>query len=283
MNGEEVKTLPVELMHPTLRPVTQEFLRKCKYPYKVFGGGRWLMAEEDGEQKQFSSMVVFHDPNAETMQPVGSLKWHQGDFGRPFKFRVITRHVMNPKYRDSERRKSIETLDPKRALKEMLTHFTPFELREIAGANNNYADNNIHRWKSEAQHNASHYFNIANDAIVREVQHLVAQGVQFTTTEFQEIALQGIPAYYDSQKRIKTKMHKHFVKFEKNGLISVLSPNGQSSFTSFNMLPSFIQETIGMLKLMKVSETEHATLPGVGQQVSDNMFWVFEQEERTGA
>ncbi len=283
MKLDDPTTLPIEQVHPTLRPVVQQFLLKCKYPFHMFGNGRWLLAEEDGEHKQFSSAVVFYDPNAETMQQAGALKWQHGDFGKPAKFRVVTRSVINPKYRDSERQRSIETGDPKRALKEMLTCITPFTLPEIARASNSYADNNIHRWKVDAQHVVAQYFNISNDVLVREIQNLIAQGVMFDTVEFQEMVTQGIPAYYESKQRSGAKINKHFVKFERNGMISVMSPNGQSSFTAFDMLPSFIQETVGMLKLMRTSDTDQPSIPGVGVQINENTFWVFEQVERTGA
>jgi hypothetical protein len=276
--------LKIDEVHPSLRPLVQEFLLKCKYPYQIFGAGRWLGVEENGERVMYSQAVTFHDPNAENMVPAGTLKWQEGDFGRPYKFRVVTRKVLSPKYRDRERQRSVETLDPKRAMKEMLTHITPFTLSDIAAATLGEANSNIQRWRVEAQHSADHFFtNLANATIVQEVQHLLAKGVEFVTQEFQDIAREGIAAHHVSVRRKNTKMHKHFVKFEKNGTISVLSPHGQSTFTAFEMLPTFIQETIGMLKLMHgtggLGKPDNASIPGVGTQINETTFWVFEPIE----
>jgi Fe-S oxidoreductase len=117
--------------------------------------------------------------------------------------------------------------------------------------------------------------------VIREILNLKALGVEFVTEEFQRLVTDGLPAYHENQKRLSQKIAKHFVKFEPNGTINVLSPHGHSVFTSFDLLPTRIQEVVGMLKLVSnqnvPGEPEHRSIPGLGVQVSENAFWVLEE------
>lgn len=271
--------LKIENVHPALRPVVQEFLLKCKYPYIMFGAGRWLSVMEGEEDVRYPAGVAFYDPNAETMQHVGMFKWQQGDFGKPFKFRVVTREVLNPKYRDSERQKSVETGDAKRALKEMLKYFKPFTLDEIATVNSKYADANIARWRAEPSELVNRIFRLPYEVIAKEVAHMMAKGVEFSTPEFQLVAKEGLEAHDELTKRVRANIARHFVKFEKNDTISVRSNGVTSSFTAFELLPTFMQEAIGILKMMRTDQNDTPSIYGVGTCVSENMFWVIEPTE----
>ncbi len=267
----------IDRVHPELRPVVQQFLLKCKYPFVIKPIGRFLTVDDT---MHFNG-VEFIDPNAETTARAGALKWQQGDFGKPFRFRIVTRTTLNGRYRDSERRVSVETQDEKRALKEMLTHIKPFTLNEIAHRSAGQVNSCISTWRNEFGTTLNAAFHLPQQAVIREILNLKALGVEFVTEEFQRLVTDGLPAYHENQKRLSQKIAKHFVKFESNGTINVLSPHGHSVFTSFDLLPTRIQEVVGMLKLVSnqnvPGEPEHRSIPGLGVQVSENAFWVLEE------
>ena len=270
--------LEIEQAHPALRQLIKDFLRKCKYPYKMLGAGRHIAVESGVGREFFPEMVLFMDPNAETMNYAGAIKWQQGDFGKPYKFRVVTRYVINQRYRDSERKRSVETQDEARALKEMLTHFKPFTTREIAHEHRSAPVNVVSAWKSEFYSEMNLAFSLTNDIMVREILNLQAQGVKFATEEFNNIATKGIEAYNETQRRQQVKTVSHFVRVLPDGRVLVLSQGGVEpvEYMSYDHLPDFMKETISMLRLMK---EETPRLAGVGARVSKNCYWVIVRDE----
>lgn len=275
--------IKIEEIHPKLRPLVQAFLAKSKYPYRIFGCGRWLIERnEAGEHIKYSEGVAFYDPEAYSMQACGYLKWQHGDFGRPYKFRIVTRTKVSPKYRDHERQRSVETIDETRALKEMFTHFKPFTVLEIARAHAEAARTTIEIWRSEPWKKVSESFALDNDVICKEVANLLSQGVKFITPEFEKVAKEGIAAHEEYEARKKTRMHKRLVHFKLNGNIVVTnadSPDKENPvdvYTTFEQLPENIQQTISMLRILG----ENSRIPGVGACINEKMFWVLEVIER---
>lgn len=272
--------IKIEEIHPKLRQLVQAFLAKSKYPYRIFGCGRWLY--EGAENAKYPEGVGFFDPDAHNLQACGYLKWQHGDFGRPFKFRVVTRNCISPKYRDRERQCSVETVDESRALKEMMTHFKPFSTHEIVRANDNSARMTIDIWRNEPWNKSHTLFEVDTEIVCKELVNLVAQGVKFATPEFEALAKEGVAAYTEHQLRKKTRIHKRFVHFKRNGNIVVTnagSPDKENPvdvYTTFEQLPENIQQTISMLRI--VGEGER--IPGVGVYLNDYMFWVLEKVEQ---
>lgn len=277
------ENIAIEKIHPKLRSVVQEFLLKCKYPFTYTAGGRWLMGKEGDQYVQYASGVAFYDPHAELLAPVGTLKWQHGDFGRPPKFRVVTRKNVHARYKDAERNRSLETSNEQRALKDMLEHFVPYRLDEIAGAHLRAADSNIRNWRYEAEQKASDTCYISRSVMLTELLNMMAQGVEFITPEFQRLATEGIEAEKEHTRRAAAVMEKHFVQITKTGIINVLSPEGIKNYTAFDQLPTFIQETVGMLKMLGVNNGQYAGVNGMGEQTSDNTFWVIRERDPAGA
>lgn len=281
----EDRTVPPSLtldeVLPELRGVVQQFLLKCKYPFHMLAVGRWIHSDvvrEDGQEDfgHYPQGVVFYDLNASRKIKVGAIKWWKSSVKSPHKFRIVTRSLINAKYKEEERRYSIETTDPARALREMLTHLTPLSLYEMAHAKRDVIEHLIKSWKYELYPLVSNAFDVSNEAIAEEVEHLLAQGVQFKTPAFRRIVEEGIPAIQEHIKRQETKVSPHFIFFEDTGVIKVLSPHGTSNFTAFNKLPVFIQEGIGILKMTGASAPKYPMLKDVGAQVGDSAFWVLE-------
>jgi transposase-like protein len=275
--------ITIDQVHPKLRPLVKDFLLKCKYPFKLQGSGRYLRVTEDGsigeDDVRYHETINFFDPNAETMGHAGAIRWKQNDFNGPYKYRIVTRNVIHQKYTDSERRRSVETLVETRVLKEMLKYIKPFTIHDIAREHDSTSRTLIESWKSEHYRDARDSFRgIPDSSFVRELHNLKAQGVTFVTEEFNRMANVALDAYAETERRQKTIFHQYFVRFAKDGRVVVRKFDGEvTEYNAFEQLPDFIQETIGMLRIMN---EDTPRLIGIGARCSENLYWVIQRDEQ---
>jgi len=90
------------------------------------------------------------------------------------------------------------------------------------------------------------------------------------------VAEQGVAKYETWLERHQTKFSQWFVKFTNHGEVLVLTPTGDTTrFNGFEQLPEFIQQGVGMLKLLSKSNR----IPGLGVRVSEDSFWVLKKED----
>jgi hypothetical protein len=270
----------IDTVHPTLRPIVRDFLAKCNYPFELSVCGGYML-EVDGIN--YRSGVTFIDPNVTNIPTMfcnpataGVIKLVYSNAGKE-KFRIVTRNIQNGRARDAEHKKSVETLSSRRALKGMLTHITPIGLGELARDATGKADAAVREWKEEFSNTLYRAFRGAHNAtIVEEVQHLQALGVEFKTPEFKYIAETAIAAFTESERRKSIRINKYFVKIQKDGSVGTIDPYQIITiFGKFETLPPYIQEAVGVLKLMDANKN----IPEVGVNVGDNMFWVFQKVE----
>jgi hypothetical protein len=267
----------IDIVHPELRPIVKDFLLKCKYPFELSFCGTYVHV--DG--MDYRSGIVFIDPNVPNTSTMhggtniaGRIKLVESKAGIN-KFRIVTRSMQNTKFKEAERRRSVETVSARNALKAMLTHVTPISIREVAKSREGVADMAIRGWREEFSGEVYHAFKtLQNPTIVEEVRHLQALGVEFKTPEFRRIAEESAGAYEETKRRQNVCFMKHFVMLKKDGSISIATADGKTNiFDRFESLPSFIQEAVGMLKLMDVN----IPIPEVGVGAGENMFWVFQK------
>lgn len=265
------RQIAMEEIHPALRGVVREFLFKCKYPFEMGLGGSYSTVGD----VDYYTVVHFFDP-LHPMYEVGSLRWNVNyATGKPSTLRVITRHVLNTRYNDSERRKSIDTVSEKRAVKLMVEHILPFKLSEIASRSVNLITASEQTWRLEFTPDEFSAFRGDYSTIYKEFKNLLSYGVSFVTDEFRAIAERGIAKYETWLERNQTKISKWFVKFTNHGEVLVLSPTGDTTrYNGFTLLPEFIQEGVGMLKLLSKANS----IPGLGVRVSEDTFWVLKKE-----
>ena len=269
--------ITLKQIHPKLRPVVDAFMHKTQNRFAMFGGGR-LYIEDDGDDKsvQFPSTVAFYDKSALDMPQAGAIKWQHGDFGKPYKFRVVTRTVVSPKYRDTERQKSIETQSDQLALRQMFKHITPFTISEMAEKYKGGLRSTINEWRSEGMRERHEIFGIPEQVIVEEVTALLNAGIKFTTPEFQHIAVKGIEMHHEAVRREKTVIHPYFVRFMGENNIVVRGEKKTLTYHSFNGLPEFIQEGVGVLRILSNGQR----IASIGAKITDNTFWILQHEEK---
>jgi hypothetical protein len=270
----------IDTVHPELRPIVKDFLLKCKYPFELsFFGGYVHVDDID-----YRLGVLFIDPNVPNTSTMhgganiaGRIKLVESKAGKN-KFRIVTRSMQNTKFKEAERRRSVETVSARNALKAMLTHTTPISITEVAESREGVADMAIRGWKEEFSNEIYRAFKtLQSPTIVEEVRHLQALGVEFKTPEFRRIAEESAGAFEETKRRQNVCFMKHFVMLKKDGSISIAGADGKTNiFDRFESLPSFIQEAVGMLKLMDVN----IPIPEIGVGAGENMFWIFQKVER---
>lgn len=260
-------------VHPALREVVREFLLKCKYPFVMRIDGYYESVDEKGHAIEYRTEVSFYDPAFPlTHGRVGGLAWRTVPHPEHRRFfRTITRNSINLRFRDSERRRAVDTANPKRAVQAMLKHITPLSLAEIAAKTRRMGERAINEWQMEYVPRELDTLGVlGRDAMYREFQNLLAQNVTFVTDEFKAIVSTGLQKYEIWKERKETPVSLWYVHFDNAG-ISVLTPDAMvGRFTSFEVLPDYLQEGVGMLRLTP----QDTMIPGVGARVTDTDYWV---------
>jgi hypothetical protein len=272
----------IDEVHPALREATKQFLIKSKYPFTLKIDGYYETVEEEGIRRDYRRGVSFNDPAHPEHSHVGTLYWHWDGKGKHV-FKVVTRHVLNTRFRDEERQKSVETTNPKKAVRTMLDHFTAISLPDAAAKTRKIAETMVRNWRMEvlpSELDSMMFNGISRDELYKEFQNLAAQNVVFITDKFKAAVEAGMQKYEIWKKRSDTKTSLWYVHFSDAG-IAVLSPDGVvARFTSFEMLPDYLQEGIGMLRLVAKTPSNLNTpqIPGVGVWVSDYEYWVVKKD-----
>jgi hypothetical protein len=264
------RQIAIDEIHPNLRGAVREFLFKCKYPFEMELDGAYSTV--DGVD--YYTVVHFFDPMYPILK-VGSLRWNINYARGGASTRVITRNVLNTRYNDSERRKSIDTVNEKRAVKLLVEHVTPFSLAEIASKSTHLVTATEQMWRTEFVPDEFNTFRTDYVNTYKEFKNLLSYGVSFVTDEFRAVAEQGVAKYEKWLERHQTRLSQWFVKFTKHGEVLVLAPTGDTlRFNGFEQLPEAIQQGVGMLKILSGSDR----IPGLGVRVSEDMFWVLKKE-----
>ena len=254
-------------------------MSKIRYSFDTEVCGRFVRYEGNGDERvEYYSRLNIVDPAAAEMKPVGTIAWMDD------KYRIITRYLLNNRFKDRERKYSVETADPKRALREMLRHFSPYTMHELGAHHMPHATRTIDNWRSESSLDVSTSLRVPNSIMVQEMKNLIAQGVRFATAEFQGIAERTVAAYDELERRAKVKVVMHLVKFMPDDSIRTMAyaENGAGTpevnrYLSFAQMPERLQQGVGMLRMLQ----DGARIDGFGTRVSSTTFWVLERDDET--
>lgn len=260
-------------VHPDLHPMIREFMRKSKHVLSIEQAYMYVEYRANDEIKTYYSGVRFYDNSAKSASVGGIRIEHKGN-GKPV-YQVRTRHTINPRFKNSERKRAVETTDAKRAMKAMLQYITPFTLDEVFKDHESTATGVVARWRSQLQEDVS-ALSVPRSAMVTEMQNLIAQGVKFITPEFNRVAEKALAANEETQRRMGAKITKHFVSIggDRIAVLTVQNDNTRTAnfYQSFESMPTLLQEGVAMLRIMQ--DNQH--IDGFGARISENMFVVLE-------
>lgn len=175
--------------------------------------------------------------------------------------------------------------DIKRAVKVGLTKLTPYSPKEMAGLTYRQFKENIEDVRSNIRGSLNGVLSPLQSlkVLLPELKGLVAQGVQFSTPEFQAAAEKVLAADREWEA-IRTKpMHGYYVYVRMVGdhqwvdVIDALDMQARSNVeeyrhTSFPVdeLPEDIQGKVSVLSMATVGQY----MQGVGRRVSEKAFWI---------
>jgi hypothetical protein len=270
---------PTKIVVPQVAELAKEFMSKIRYSFDTEVCGRFVRFEGGGDERvEHYSRLKIIDPAAPEMLSVGAIAWMDD------KYRIVTRHLLNSRFKDTERRHSVETTDPKRALKEMLRHFSPYTMHELGAYHIPHSRRAVDNWRYEASQETSSALRLPNSVMMQEMKNLIAQGVRFATAEFQGIAERTVAAYDEMERRAKVKVVMHLVKFMPDDSIRTMAyaENGAgvpevNRYLSFAQMPERLQQGVGVLRMLQ----GESRIDGFGVRVSDTTFWVLERDDET--
>ncbi len=270
-----------KIVVPQVAELAKEFMSKIRYSFDTEVAGRFVRYEGDSNERvEYYTRLNIIDPAAPEMKPVGAIVWVSDN--NSDRFRIVTRHLLNNRFKDRERKYSVETADPKRALREMLRHFSPYTMHELGAHHMSHGKRAIDCWRDESSLDVSTSLRVPNSIMVQEMKNLIAQGVRFATAEFQGIAERTVAAYDEMARRAKVKVVMHLVKFMPDDSIRTLAyaENGAgvpevNRYLSFAQMPERLQQGVGMLRMLQ----DNTRIDGFGTRVSDTTFWVLERDD----
>lgn len=175
--------------------------------------------------------------------------------------------------------------DIKRAVKLSLTKLTPYSPKEMAGLTYRDFRHSIEEVRSNLRSTLHSVLSPLRDnaVLLTELKGLIAQGVQFSTTEFTRAAEQVIKAEQEYESVRHKPMHGYYVYVRMVGdhqwvdVIDAMDMQTRSSVdaythTSFPAedLPEDIQGKVAVLAMAQINQY----MQGVGRRVSEKAFWI---------
>lgn len=261
---------------PDLRPMIREFMRKSKHTFSIESAYMYYERRDGEEIKSYYSGVRFYD-NSQKTESVGGIRLDR--MGDKVTYQIRTRFTLNPRFKTSDRKRSILTTDAKRAMKAMLQYITPYTLDEVFKEHEGNAAGVVNRWRVELQDDVRKLA-VPQSAMLTEMQNLIRQGVKFITPEFNHVAETAMAAYEETQRRMRTPITKHFVAFGEKAIsvLSVDQDNGRvsNSYQTFTDMPEVLQEGVGMLRIMQTNQF----VDGFGMRLGEQMFVVLEMDKQ---
>jgi hypothetical protein len=271
---------PLDIVHPTLRPLVSAFLLKSKYPYTLEVGGRTVsIPVEDGEDQYgtFSMRVNFFDPNY-THSSVGSVRLIVKK-DASLTYGVMGRKEVAPRRRTTEDRYTKTSTDTKKVLKMMRHMITPYTLQEISGYYDNRIGEAILPWKTELYSKTRvPYQRLTYDTMVKELRNLQSLGVNFVTSEFRGMMEETLAYHDEYEYRNTTPIIKMFVSIREDG-VHTMADGQLAIYSTFDSLPKDTQGRLAILKMLKDGDN----IPEVGIRIDAKTFWVLIMPERVDA
>jgi hypothetical protein len=219
-----------------------------------------------------SRFPVSLNASANVRNSIGSV-YSDGD-----KIVIESRLIQNEKYNmhntDYHTRK---TQDIRKVLKYMKDYLKPYTAQEIANRTLSNAKQAFNEHKEKAMWKARNYKLDNLDALYEEVIHMKMLGYEPKTNAVKKLMDEGFPALEQYMKTKDTefpRVHVHIAPDE-SVTIAVLMKHsnlemGAYTHDSLAAAPTFIQQQVGMLKMMD----KNTHVPDVGYKSSDTEFWI---------
>lgn len=257
-----------EKLNPTFQQLLADFRRGqvSRFPVEVLGKHDDYMVFTD------SRFPISFEETGNVNKILGAVYMSDD------KLVVESRLIQNDKYNmhnsDYHTRK---TQDPRKVLKYMKEYIKPYTAHEIANRTLSVAQQAFDNHKDKVVWKARDYRLVDMDAIHAELIHMKAVGYEPKTETLQRIMSEGFD-HIEHSMRMKDKDFPRvhvYVAPDETVNVAVLSPKsglevGVSSYESLAAAPTFIQQHVGILKIME----DRSHVPDIGYKASNCEFWI---------
>jgi hypothetical protein len=189
---------------------------------------------------------------------------------------IESRLINNEKFaRHNDKFRTRSTHDLKKMFKYMKEYIKPFSGQEVAQKSLRTIDNEFDSWQNKAEwalRETLHH--ISNEEWMEGIVKLQALGIEPPTEKFAELAKTAIPKYEEHKRRQAMEKPNYHVAINPDDSVVITimrgDDKGSSIKESLDACPLFIQQNVGMLKMVNDNER----IPEVGTKVNATQFWI---------
>lgn len=189
---------------------------------------------------------------------------------------IESRLINNEKFAShNDKFRTRSTHDLKKMFKYMKEYIKPFSGQEIAQKSYRSIENTFDSWRSKAEWEMRESLHrLTDEDWIEGIVKLQALGIEPPTNKFAELFKTAIPQYDEHKRRQamkKPNYHIH-VNPDDSFVITIMrgEEKGSQTVESLEACPLFIQQNVGMLKM--VSDGDR--IPEVGTKVTATQFWI---------
>jgi len=188
---------------------------------------------------------------------------------------IESRLINNEKFaKHNEDYHTRSTHDLKKMFKYMKEYIKPYSGQEVAQKTFRHIDNEFDSWLKKAEWDMKESLHRVTDEDWMEgITKLNELGV-LPTDKFAEIAKTAIPKYEEHKRRRSLEKPNYHIALNPDDSVVVTimrgEEKGSSTKESLDACPLFIQQAVGMLKMVD----ERERVPEVGTRIGSHQFWI---------
>lgn len=188
---------------------------------------------------------------------------------------IESRLINNEKYAmHNEMYKTKSTHDVKKMFRYMKDYIKPYSGQEVAHKTYRSVESDFEGWQRKAEWELKEVLHrVDYDDWMFGIKRLQELGV-LPTDKFAEIAKTGIPLFDEHKRRqaLEKPNHHILINPDDSVVVTIMKGDNKGSQTleSLDACPLFIQQAVGMLKMVD----ERERVPEIGVRIGSHQFWV---------
>jgi len=189
---------------------------------------------------------------------------------------IESRLINNEKFaRHNDKFRTRSTHDVKKMFKYMKEYIKPFSGQEIAQKSYRGVQHQFEQWQMKPTWGVREALNqLEPKDFMEGIAKLQALGIEPPTEKFAELAKTAIPHFEEMKRRDAMEEPNYHIAMNPDDSVVLTimrdEEKGSSTKESLDACPMFIQQAIGMLKMMD----DQSHIPEVGTKISVKEFWI---------
>lgn len=189
---------------------------------------------------------------------------------------IESRLIKNDKYAThNDKYRTRSTHDIKKMFKYMKEYIKPFSGQEIAQKSYRGVQHEFEQWQTKSAWGVREALReLDHNDWMEGIVKLQALGIEPPTEKFAQLVKTAIPHFEEMKRRNAMEEPNYHIHLNPDDSVVVTIMRGEEkgSMTkeSLDACPMFIQQSLGMLKMMD----ERSRIPEVGTKVSNTEFWI---------